>query len=198
MCRRTLIVSGLRRLYGFGSGEACGPILVLSRKLGCFQRRSLDSWNRGSTTRKNRKVRSRRNRQLQGPFSARSLVKLLQPLSQPMRLNACDGVFPGVEGGLGAGKYLRGYVVLGKLIALTPKIFLTDVVQEVGEPGRSAKRFRNGLKFLAFCFRGSFLEVYLHGPGPRRSAYRSQHWIIQSLARGLQRRPLHSVSGIIL
>jgi hypothetical protein len=100
-----------------------------------------------------------------------------------MSFNTRYGVLAGVEGGLGAGKYLGGNVVLGKLAALTPEILLTDVLQETGESGRSAKRFRDRLKFLTFCFRGCLLGVYLHDPGPRRSDSLLQHWIIQSLAR---------------
>jgi hypothetical protein len=118
-----------------------------------------------------------------GPF-----IELLEPLSQAMSFNTCDSVFAGVEGGLGAGKYFGGNVVLGKLTAFTLEILLTDVVQEIGEPGRSAKGFRDRLEFFTLCFRGSFLGVYLHDPDPRRSDSLSQHWMIQSPTRALQRR----------
>jgi hypothetical protein len=99
-----------------------------------------------------------------------------------MSFNTCDGVFPGVEGGPGAGEYLGGNVVLGKLTTFTPEMFLTDVVQEIGQPGRSAERFRDRLEFLTLCLKGSFLGVYLHNSGPRRSHSLSQQWMIQSLA----------------
>jgi hypothetical protein len=178
MSSRTPIGIGLGWLYGFRGGEARNPILGLSRKAGCLQ-----GLNRSSTVRKNWNVTSRRNGQLYGSLSARPFVELLQPLSQPMSFNTCDGVFPGVEGGLGAGKYLGGDVVLGKLTILAPEMFLNDVVQEIGQPGRSAKRFRDRFEFLTFRLNGSFLGVYLHDPGPRRSDSLSQHWMIQSRAR---------------
>jgi hypothetical protein len=100
-----------------------------------------------------------------------------------MSFNTCYGVFAGVEGGLGAGKYFGGDVVLSKLTTLTLEILLADVVEEICEAGRSAKRLRERLEFLTFSFRGSFLGVYLHDPGPRRSDSLSQPWMIQSLAR---------------
>jgi len=197
MSRRTLIVSGLGCLYAFRSGEARNPILRRLRKVGCFHGRNRGRWNGGGTAGKNWNVSSRRNCQLYDTFSARPFIELLQPLSQSMSFNTCDGVFPGDERGLGAGKYFRGNVVLGKLTTLTPEILLTDIVQKIGESGRSAKRFRDRLKFLPFCFGGCLLGVCLHDPGPWRSGSLSQHWIIQSLARGLQRRLLYRGPRVI-
>jgi len=104
---------------------------------------------------------------LYGAASARPFVELLQPLSQPMSFNTGDCVFPGVEGGLGAGKNLGGNVVLGKLATLPPEILLADVVQEIRQPGRSAKRNRDRLEFLTFCFHESYLGNFLHDADPR-------------------------------
>jgi len=112
-----------------------------------------------------------------------------------MNFNTSDGVFPGVEGGLGAGKYLGGNVVLVKLTTLTPEILLTDVVQEIGQSGRSAKRFRDRLEFLTFCFFGNFRGVVLHDAGPRRS-----HSLFRNdtvACEDSQRRLLFPVSGVI-
>jgi hypothetical protein len=56
-----------------------------------------------------------------------ALVEFLEPLSQPMGLNARDGVFSGVEDRLGAPKHFGRNVVFVELVALAMEILLSYI-----------------------------------------------------------------------
>ena len=117
------IAAGGQRIFRWGR-KINARIVCLRRKQGRWDRRRL------STMDKQRNVGSGWNRQLHGMVFAAGLIEFLELLAQPVRLDPCNGILTGIEGGFRAAKDLGCNVVFVELVDLAQEVFLAQIARQ--------------------------------------------------------------------